>query len=888
MAPDPKRNREAEEARLRALQMADLGTARREYISTTDDTRQRIAAMDEIERHRHSNIPGTVEQRRAQQNQASLSAWTNFHRTAADTGRVEQLDDLMHGQSHRAQLNASLHGNEAPRHPAGGHARARSFSHAPTHHHHPYAQPSSGRGGGVVEETLPMLVHTSRLLAGQPDEILRWIPTIQMIQPPVQLEAGEHTVAIVVETPTPLIGLDCPRSDREDLHPHLHPRDENYAGKLTNPADFLANARASFPLPAVSSGASSSLPPKPPTAPKPMTSKPAMAPNLAIAPKATATPKPPTTPKVMTPKPVMVPKPVMTPKPATAPKPVMAPKATAPTPAMGPKPVMTPQSATNPKTVQKSSLADSMYATPGSLTPVASAAHNVPGSSSPSRRIVPLEKTAGFSSRAKATPPKPSDEPKPADEPKPIDERQKVKEREEPAAVLLDIDQDEEANAETETQMRNLLLSPGMEELTGITFPKEDEPFLSADTQEQIARQLVQLLGYIQDSVGSSQAAHPLGERSGPVTATSLVVIEAIAKKVVEEWSQKRRAASKPPEEEAAPGPSTPAPSQDQRSALRNMESMAPELETDQLGMTSIFDNYRTPPRSASATVTDSSDEKKQRNIDAASFLSPKKRDVSSELPTVEFESLRVSEGGNVRTASGEPLSLLDKDINPTPSKQVITKSATKPPILGSMKSSIFAGLSNATYQLNKAKVIGVRPSPSYRVHEQQSEFNSFPPAHDPYPSTKNMPNDMTDYSKAGTTSEENTTMSKAPRGAPVSQTIVRREGPSRSVSEAQRPTLVQSSSNIRKETSAKGTSPSAGSSSPPREMKSRALSGGIEHSKWADPALLRPAPFSTPQPQPQQRPRTELMSSRHSSTEDSTKPKVTFLGPPPYIPKRK
>jgi hypothetical protein len=518
-----------------------------------------------------------------------------------------------------------------------------------------------------------------------------------------------------------------------------------------------------------------------------------------------------------------------------------------------------------PKTVQKSSLADSMYVTPGSLTPVASAAHNVPGSSSPSRRIVPLEKTAGFSGRAKATPPKPSDEPKPADKPKPIDERQKVKEREEPAAVLLDIDQDEEANAETETQMRNLLLSPGMEELTGITFPKEDEPFLSADTQgsnypdpqlpfmligltkiEQIARQLVQLLGYIQDSVGSSQAAHPLGERSGPVTATSLVVIEAIAKKVVEEWSQKRRAASKPPEEEAAPGPSTPAPSQDQRSALRKMESMAPELDTDQLGTTSIFDNYRTPPRSASATVTDSSDEKKQRNIDAASFLSPKKRDVSSELPTVEFESLRVSEGGNVRTASGEPLSLLDMDINPTPSKQVFTKSATKPPILGSMESSMFAGPSNATYQLNKAKVIGVRPSPAYRVHEQQSDFNSFPPAHDPYPSTKNMPNDMTDYSKAGTTSEENTTMFKAPRGAPVSQTIVRSEGPSRSVSEAQRSTLVQSSSNIRKETSAKETSPRAGSSSPPREMKSRVLSGGIEHSKWADPALLRPAPFST------------------------------------------
>ncbi|OKO95724.1 hypothetical protein PENSUB_11236 [Penicillium subrubescens] len=719
MAPDPKRNKEAEEARLRALQMADLGTARREYISTTDDTRQRIAAMGEIERHRHSNIAGTVEQRRAQQNQASLSAWTNFHRTAADTGRVEQLDDLMHGQSHRAQLNASLHGNEVPRHPA-------------------------------------------------------------------------------------------------------------------------ANARASFPLPSVSSGASSGLPSKPPTVPKAMAPKPAMTPNRATTPKLVMTPKAAATPKVMAPNHVIAPKPVMTPQSAVAPKP-----------------------ATNPKAVQKSSLADSMFATPASSTPVASAAEHVPGSSTPSRRTVPLEKTAGFSSRAKAARPKPSDKPRP------IYERQKGKEREEPTAVLLDIDEDEEVNAETETHIRNLLLTPGMAELTGITFPTEDEShlFSSDDVQGSnypdpqlpcmvieltktayIAQQILELLGncsgYLQDRVGSSRAAHLLDPILGPLKATSLGVIEAISKKVVEEIHRTHLKALRPPEEEAAPGPSTPAPSQDQRLALRKTESVAPELETDQLGKTSIFDNYRTPPRSASATVTDSSDEKEQRNIDAASFLSPKKRVVPPDLPTMEFESLRVSEGGNVRTAPGEPLSLLDMDINPTPSKQVIAKTATKPPILGSMESPMFAAPSNAPYQLNKAK--------------------------------------------AGTTSEENTTISKAPRGAPVSQTIVRSEGPSRSVSEVQRPTLVQSSSNIRKEASAKGASPRAESSSPPHAMKSRVLSGGIEHSKWADPALIRPAPFSTPQAQPQQRPRTELMSSRHSSIEDSTKPKVTLLGPPPYMPKRK
>jgi hypothetical protein len=160
---------------------------------------------------------------------------------------------------------------------------------------------------------------------------------------------------------------------------------------------------------------------------------------------------------------------------------------------IAPKPVMTlqsavaPKPATNPKAVQKSSLAASMFATPASSTPVASAAENFPGSSTPSRRTVPLEKTAGFSSRAKAARPKPSDEPRPepADKPKPIDERQKGKEREEPTAVLLDIDEDEEANAETETHIRNLLLTPGMAELTGITFPTEDESHLFSSDDVQ-------------------------------------------------------------------------------------------------------------------------------------------------------------------------------------------------------------------------------------------------------------------------------------------------------------------------------------------------------------------------------------------------------------------
>lgn len=216
----------------------------------------------------------------------------------------------------------------------------------------------------------------------------------------------------------------------------------------------MARARAAFGAPSVSPEALSRSPPKVATASKP-----------AMAPKATSTPKP-----AATPKPGMAPKPMMTPKPTTTPKLAATLK-----PGMTPKPAMAPQPATTPKTVKKSSLDDSMFAIPESSTTAASATDNGPSSPTPSRRIVPLEKTAAFSSRAKAAWPKPSDEPKSSDE------QQNEKTSEGPTAVLLDIDQDVEQKASAETQVRNLLLSPGMADLTGITFPKEDEiPALSS------------------------------------------------------------------------------------------------------------------------------------------------------------------------------------------------------------------------------------------------------------------------------------------------------------------------------------------------------------------------------------------------------------------------
>ncbi|KAJ5569930.1 uncharacterized protein N7459_009360 [Penicillium hispanicum] len=99
---------------LNKLQMADLGTARRENISTFDD-RKNIPSvrLEDIEASRQSNIPGTAAQRLASKNKLKLTAWADFHKTVTDTGGLEDLEDLMRGQSHRANLVAAVQSSGA-------------------------------------------------------------------------------------------------------------------------------------------------------------------------------------------------------------------------------------------------------------------------------------------------------------------------------------------------------------------------------------------------------------------------------------------------------------------------------------------------------------------------------------------------------------------------------------------------------------------------------------------------------------------------------------------------------------------------------------------------------------------------------------------------------
>ncbi|KAB8254379.1 hypothetical protein BDV32DRAFT_155275 [Aspergillus pseudonomiae] len=97
--------------RLSRLQMEDLGTARREHISTTDNRKVKKARLEDIEATRLSNQPGTEAQRLAEQNRQQLTEWKNVFKKLGDTLDLENLDDLLNGQSHRLQLRAALHGS---------------------------------------------------------------------------------------------------------------------------------------------------------------------------------------------------------------------------------------------------------------------------------------------------------------------------------------------------------------------------------------------------------------------------------------------------------------------------------------------------------------------------------------------------------------------------------------------------------------------------------------------------------------------------------------------------------------------------------------------------------------------------------------------------------
>ncbi|KAL2013861.1 hypothetical protein VTN00DRAFT_1386 [Thermoascus crustaceus] len=134
------------EERLKALQMADLGTARREYISTVDKPNIfSHVRLEEIEASRLSNVKGSDAQRLAEKNRAQLNAWANVHKEIDDTGDLEDLDTMMNGQSHRAHLSSMIKESGVQAYAESDDSLLKTSRRSPRR-----VLRSGGRGGGVI------------------------------------------------------------------------------------------------------------------------------------------------------------------------------------------------------------------------------------------------------------------------------------------------------------------------------------------------------------------------------------------------------------------------------------------------------------------------------------------------------------------------------------------------------------------------------------------------------------------------------------------------------------------------------------------------------------------------------------------------------------------
>ncbi|CAI7645953.1 unnamed protein product [Penicillium manginii] len=139
-------NRETQE-RMKALQMSDLGSERREFISTREDKRygQRYSC-EELEAFRAFRKPKTASGRQAQAHQPALTAWSSLAQKVNDTDSLERLDPLMHGQSHRARLMEKIQEQGGQQYGEGYGKNSQSKP----ENHYPFSPVSSGRGGGII------------------------------------------------------------------------------------------------------------------------------------------------------------------------------------------------------------------------------------------------------------------------------------------------------------------------------------------------------------------------------------------------------------------------------------------------------------------------------------------------------------------------------------------------------------------------------------------------------------------------------------------------------------------------------------------------------------------------------------------------------------------
>ncbi|EFE41715.1 hypothetical protein TRV_03544 [Trichophyton verrucosum HKI 0517] len=126
--------------RMKALQMADLGTARREHTSTVDrPNKLHRIGIQQIEAIRDSNRKGTEAYTLAETNREKLNSWATYHETLEENMDAENLDPLLDGQTHRLALEAKIKGTNLD-YPASS-SRGKKATRGALH---------SGRGGGAA------------------------------------------------------------------------------------------------------------------------------------------------------------------------------------------------------------------------------------------------------------------------------------------------------------------------------------------------------------------------------------------------------------------------------------------------------------------------------------------------------------------------------------------------------------------------------------------------------------------------------------------------------------------------------------------------------------------------------------------------------------------
>ncbi|EFQ98740.1 hypothetical protein MGYG_01758 [Nannizzia gypsea CBS 118893] len=126
--------------RMKALQMADLGTARREHISTVDrPNKLHRIGIRQIEATRDSNRKGTEAYNLAETNREKLNSWATYHETLEENIDAENLEPLLDGQTHRMALEARIKGTNLD-YPVSA-SRGKKATRGALH---------SGRGGGFA------------------------------------------------------------------------------------------------------------------------------------------------------------------------------------------------------------------------------------------------------------------------------------------------------------------------------------------------------------------------------------------------------------------------------------------------------------------------------------------------------------------------------------------------------------------------------------------------------------------------------------------------------------------------------------------------------------------------------------------------------------------